>query len=269
MTESLRLAPELERLGGITDDVSLADALYAILEKERAKDADEADGEIIFEAADMLAYLGGESAAESADAIARVRAAVAEKTAEETKTREKRGIRWKLIIPIAAAFVALASLAAVTLAGGRRVADLTNDQWKAIEPGAVVTDGELEIRKPLSSCDYDDFAEMAAAENLPDLLCPTSLDAELILVTRYGNGVEIDADLVDESGAPFIFQIDTTAKDAKLGGATEKIGGLDVKLTECGGAWQAEWIADGAAYLMQTADRGALVSAIESLAPAE
>ena len=44
MTESLRLPTELERLGGITDDVSLADALYAILEKERAKDADEADG---------------------------------------------------------------------------------------------------------------------------------------------------------------------------------------------------------------------------------
>ena len=160
MTDSLRLPKELERLGGITDDVSLADALYAILDKERAKDGGEADGEIIFEAADMLAYLGGESAAESADSIARVRAAVAEKTAAGQKaTREKRGIKWKLLIPIAAAFVALASLAAVTIAGGRRVADLTNDQWKGIEPGAVVTDGDLEIRKALSSCDYDDYEE--------------------------------------------------------------------------------------------------------------
>ena len=283
-TKTLASARAIGALG----DEGLLRALCGVLGAECEKDR--ADALLVSDVSEMIARVGG---GEDEKSVARVRGALASQIgalkrggAEDGEARPgeaaanaatapgakaaqsgdgaKRSVRARLILPLAAAIALLAASAAITLAGGRRLADLTNAGWRDIKPGEVVTDEDIEIRKALGSGEYEDFSEMERSEKL-GVLTPNAARIGSILVTRYDDGAQLESVFFDENGERIVFMADAPSRIAALVGATEKVGGFDVLLSSYDGEWQAEWIKDGVWYLMKCETRGALEAAIGSL----
>ena len=270
MTDTKHLDAVLERERDVKDAASLAQLLYGVVDGELAKD--DADGELVFGAAELLAYLGGDSEAESEAGVARIRETVAARTAEregklirmrgEAKTR---GVRWKLIVPIAAAIVLLASLAAVTFAGGGRILDWTNDDWKSVEPGEKLVDGSYEAEKAKDHREYGEFEALLAAEGVDGVLAPKDGEVADVLVIEFGEYRRITAKVTDESGRVYDYEAQCPSQTETINAELTKVGGFDVSLSNYDGVYQAEFIWDGVRYIIGTDDPDALTAFVASL----
>ena len=266
-----------KRFRKVTDDRSFADALYGLLDEKPEKNA-----ELIAESADMLASLAGETDEATAQSVGRVRASLADKIAAKQRAdavsanaREaeddakiltpKRGIRWKLLIPIAAAVALLAALTAFTFAGSTRLADLTNELWKLIAPGEKVVESDYEMDKMKEWRDYDEFEALLAEEGIEGVLAPKGVTASEPLVIEYGDYREITATFTDENGRVYDYEAQYPSQAEKINAELTRIGRFDVSLSHYDDTYQAEFISDGTWYIIGTDDPDALAAFVASL----
>ena len=279
MTDAKRLISSLESHGDIADSISLSQALYDVIDDGVSDNAENADA--VFDAAEMLAYLGGERTSDADESASRVRASIMERISAERSTntdrektisdrdekilRPKRGIRWKLLIPIAAAVILLASLAAMTFAGSGRLADITNAFWKLLSPGEKLVETDYELEKDVAHRDYDEFEAMLEAEGITGVLVPTGMTVSDPLVVEYGDYREITATFTDADGRSYDYEAQYPSQVQSLNAELTKIGGFDVLLSHYDDVYQAEFISNGVFYIIGTDDAEALNAFIASL----
>ena len=279
MTDVKRLVSSLERQNDIADSVSLSRALYAVIDSGVSDNEEDAD--TVYAAAEMLAYMGGERASDADESASRVRASIMERIAAERAAnteredtgavrdekilRPKRGIRWKLLIPIAAAVILLASLAAMTFAGSGRLADITNAFWKLLSPGDKIVETDYELEKDVAHRDYDEFEAMLEAEGITGVLVPTGMTVSDLLVVEYGDYRDITATFTDADGRSYDYEAQYPSQVQSLNAELTKIGGFDVLLSHYDDVYQAEFISNGVFYIIGTDDENALNEFIASL----
>ena len=265
LTDTKQLESVLEQKHDIINLSSLIGALYEIVDGEAQKE--NASEDVILGAADMLAYLGGDTEAENEAGVDRiwetVKKHVYSKKAE--KASRSRSVKWKLIVPITAALIILASFAAVTFAVGGRISDWTNRIWKSVEPGEKIVDGDYEAEKSKDHRDYDEFEALLAEEGIEGVLVPNGMEITEPLVIEYGAYRKITATLTDGDGNRLEYQVQYPSQAEKINAELTKIGAFEVSLTSYDGSYQAEFISDGVWYLIKTDDRDVLTELIESL----
>ena len=271
--ELTRLERRIEAFGAGKSPESDRDfrrALASVIDAEASKDAAKIDAALLAEALDtLLAFSGedagsvGERAREDKDAFL---SALRREDPDESEARTpRRGVKWRLLIPIAAALVALASLAAATLAGGWRVADLTNDQWKSVEHGEKIAENGVEIDKAIGARGYDELEKLIADEGADGVIAPKGVEIAEPLAVRYGDRLEITAELTLAAGETAHLEIDTPTP-YNIEAPTTPIAGFDVLVSHYDDVWQGEWIADGVWYMVKTANESALEAFIAAFA---
>ena len=265
MTESLDLGSVLEKKDRIEDVFSLVAELYDLIDGEIEKK--DADDDLIFEAADMLAYLGGDTEGESEAGVDRIRETVKKRvcTQRADKASSVRGVRRKAVIPIAAVLVIIASLAVAAVALGGRFTEWTNERWRSVEPGVKVAEADYEVEKSKDDRSYDGFEAMLEAEGITGLLIPDGITVSDPLVVEYGDYRKITATLTDADGNILEYYAEYPSQAEKINAELTKIGAFDVSLTSYEGSYQAEFISNGVWYLIKTGDRDALTAFIGSL----
>ena len=277
MTDLILLEKALApRFGEITDDVSLRDALYELLDRKSDTDA-----ELIGESADMLAALSGETDEMTDASIDSVRMSLSARIAAERAVnreredtgavrdekilRPKRGIKWKLLIPIAAAVILLASLAAMTFAGSGRLADITNAFWKLINPGEKIVESDYELKKDVDHRGYEEFEAMLEAEGITGVLAPKGMTVSDPLVVEYGDYREITATFTDADGRNYDYEAQYPSQSNVINAELTRIGAFDVSLSHYDDVYQAEFISDGVWYVIGTNDQEALTAFVAAL----
>ena len=257
---------------GKTSDDDIVRAICGVIAGEEEKPFDDVDVTLLAEALDAALAFGGESPEEIAskaeqkkrDLIAEARINLRTPDADTKVRRTTRSVRWKVIIPIAAAIAIISSFAAVSIATGRSIADMTNYLWQTIVPGAKIEVGDAVIEKSVGARGYGEFAELLAAEGVEGVLIPVGVEIADPLVVEYGEYREITAAL-SADGVTAELEIDTPSP-YEIAVATSEIAGFDVLVSEYDGTWQGEWIADGAWYMVKTNSETALHSFIAAFA---
>ena len=272
LTDTLLLEKALsERIKDITDDTALTDALYRLLDAEPV-----ADAELICESADMLASLAGETDEMTDESVDRVRFTLVQRIAadqigeknepeKEMIARPKRGIKWKMIIPIAAVITLLAAFTVMAVTGSIRLADITNAFWKIIKPGEKIVESNYELEKGVDHRDYDEFDAMLESEGITGLLVPDGMKVSDPLVVEYGDYREITATFTDADGREYDYEAQYPSQTDKINAELTKIGVFDVSLSHYDDVYQAELIYDGVWYVIGTDDQEALSAFVETL----
>ena len=265
MTDTKQLERVLDQKHDIKNLSSLIGSLYEIVDGEAQKE--KASDDIIFDAADMLVYLGGDTEAQNDAGVERIWESVTKRVSsqEAEKASPRRSVKWKIIVPIAAALIILASFATVTFAVGGRLTDWTNRIWKSVEPGEKIVDGGYEAEKSKDHRDYDEFEALLAEEGIEGVLVPKEMEITEPLVIEYEAYRKITATLTDGDGNRLEYQVQYPSQAEKINAETTKIGAFEVSLTSYDGSYQAEFISDGVWYLIKTDDRDVLTELIESL----
>lgn len=265
MTESLDLGSVLEKKDRIEDVFSLVAELYDLIDGEIEKKY--ADDDLIFEAADMLAYLGGDTEGESEAGVDRIRETVKKRVCPQRadKAASVRGVRRKAVIPIAAALVIIASFAVAAVALGGRFTEWTNERWRSVEPGVKVAEADYEVEKSKDDRSYDGFEAMLEAEGITGLLIPDGITVSEPLVVEYGDYRKITATLTDADGRSYDYEAQYPSQVRSLNAELTRIGGFDVLLSHYDDVYQAEFNSNGVFYIIGTDDEKALTTLIVSL----
>ena len=179
--------------------------------------------------------------------------------------RTRRGIRWRRVLPIAAAVALIAALTALTFAGSGRLADITNSFWKLIAPGDKLVESDYELEKMKDQRGYDEFEALLEAEGVDGVLVPKGAAIDDPLVVEYGGYREITATVTDESGRVFDYEAQYPSQADEINAELTRIGRFDVSLSSYDGVYQAEFIADGVWYVIGTDDPDALAAFVAAL----
>ena len=247
---------------GIKNESDIARAILGVIEDEETKPADGISVALLKEALDAALAFAGESPERVANLAASRRSAFLAETRGNRK--RGRGVRLKILIPIAAALAILSSFAVVSIATGRSIADMTNYLWQTIVPGERIDGGDVVIEKAVGARGYDEFSGLLSAEGIEDVKIPVGVEIADPLVVEYGEYREITASLT-ANGASAELEIDAPSP-YEIAVPTRRISGFDVLVSSYDGVWQGEWIADGNWYMVKTDSENALHAFIAAFA---
>ncbi|MBR3639128.1 MAG: hypothetical protein IKN50_00820 [Clostridia bacterium] len=260
-----------EKVSSILSETALVRAIRCIRDRELVKPDGECDFGLIEEATEELLALNREDPDE-VRAYAECRVEQNLKSFTETSSRKASAGRRVAgrVLPVVAAVAAGLIAAVVTCyALGFDVFTMTADFFSSLANKQVYRDeaGSVEIIK---TDDAERFGTLSAAlEAIPIDGCFSSplFDdpnrVEYVDSVDFGTHRQIRA--VMKSGSVREFEITYPSPVSELPATDRKIGEFDVYLSSYDGAYQAEWIANGALYIMTADSEDELISAIGSL----
>ena len=263
---------DFERVTEIRTDSALVRALGMIRDRELKKRGSECDVGLIEEATSELLVLNGEDPEEvrsyakrrAEDNLLKLRAAFSDRVAVGRRSVARR------VLPAVAAVAALLVAAVLTCyALGLDVFTMTADFFSSLTNKQVYRDGEGSV-EIVKTDDAERFGALSAALDaypVDGALCsPLFDDPELVeYVDSVDYGTHRQIRVVMKAGAVREYEITYPSPAESLPSANRRIGGIDACVSSYDGIFQAEWISDGALYVLTADSENELVSAIGSL----
>ena len=260
-----------EKVSAILSDSALVRAIGCIRDREVWKTAGECDFGLIEEATEELLILNGEDPDEVREYAQRRAEENLKSFTEASSQTASAGRRVAgRILPVAAAVAAVLIAAVVTCyALGFDVFTMTADFFSSLANKQVYRDaaGSVEIIK---TDDAERFGTLSAAleanpigRGFSSSLFDDPECVEYVDSVDFGTHRQIRA--VMKSGEVREFEIIYPSTVSELPVTDRKIGEFDVYVSSYDGTWQAEWITNGALYIMTADSENGLISAIGSL----